>query len=105
MVFTLPSELNGIVYQNQNALYNLLFKASAETLSELALDKKYLGARIGFTSVLHTWGQNLVHHKSIRLHYKPLHFGKGRRFNPHSPHIIHRSFVQWQLSNVRQLQM
>jgi hypothetical protein len=56
VVFTLPDELNGIVYQNQRAMYNLLFKASAETLSELALDKGYLGARIGFTSVLHTWG-------------------------------------------------
>ncbi len=65
VVFTLPSELNGIVYQNQTALYNLLFKASAETLSELALDKKYLGARIGFTSVLHTWGQNLMHHPHV----------------------------------------
>lgn len=65
VVFTLPSELNGIAYQNQKALYNLLFKASAETLSELALDKKYLGARIGFTSVLHTWGQNLMHHPHV----------------------------------------
>jgi len=65
VVFTLPDELNGIVYQNQQALYNLLFRASAETLSELALDKRYLGARIGLTSVLHTWGQNLMHHPHI----------------------------------------
>jgi hypothetical protein len=65
VVFTLPDELNGIVYQNQQALYNLLFMASAETLSELALDKRYLGAKIGLTSVLHTWGQNLMHHPHI----------------------------------------
>ena len=65
VVFTLPDQLNGIVYQNQQILYNLLFRASAETLSELALDKRYLGARIGFTSVLHTWGQNLMHHPHI----------------------------------------
>lgn len=65
VVFTLPSELNGIVYQNQKALYNLLFKASSETLSELAFDQKYLGARIGLTSVLHTWGQNLMHHPHV----------------------------------------
>lgn len=65
VVFTLPDELNGIVYQNQQSMYNLLFKASAETLSELALDKRYLGARTGFTSVLHTWGQNLMHHPHV----------------------------------------
>lgn len=65
VVFTLPDGLNGIVYQNQQALYNLLFRASAETLSELALDRRYLGARAGFTSVLHTWGQNLMHHPHV----------------------------------------
>jgi hypothetical protein len=65
VVFTLPNDLNSIVYQNQQLLYNLLFKASAETLSELAQDKRYLGATIGFTSVLHTWGQNLMHHPHV----------------------------------------
>ena len=65
VVFTLPDDLNGIVYQNQQLLYNLLFKASAETLSELAQDKRHLGATIGFTSVLHTWGQNLMYHPHI----------------------------------------
>ena len=54
-----------MIYQNQKALYTLLFKAVAETLTELASDKKYLGAKIGFTSVLHTWGQNLMHHPHI----------------------------------------
>lgn len=65
VVFTIPDTLNTIVFQNQRELYNLLFKASAETLSELASDKKYLGAKIGHTSVLHTWGQNLMHHPHI----------------------------------------
>ncbi len=65
VVFTVPAELNSVIYQNQQALYNLLFCAAAETLQELAADKRYLGATIGFTSVLHTWGQNLMHHPHI----------------------------------------
>ncbi|MDR3587205.1 MAG: IS91 family transposase [Desulfosporosinus sp.] len=64
-VFTIPDTLNSIVYQNQKEVYALLFKVVAETLAELAADKKYLGAKIGFTSVLHTWGQNLMHHPHI----------------------------------------
>lgn len=54
VVFTVPSELRPVFYQNQSALYNLLFKAAAETLQALAANKKYLGARLGFTSILHT---------------------------------------------------
>jgi hypothetical protein len=54
-----------MAYQNQETVYTLLFKTVAETLTELAHDKKYLGAKIGFTSVLHTWGQNLMHHPHI----------------------------------------
>jgi hypothetical protein len=46
--------------QNKKLLYDLLFRASAETLLEIALDPKHLGAEIGFLSVLHTWGQNLL---------------------------------------------
>jgi hypothetical protein len=65
VVFTIPDTLNLVVYQNQRELYALLFKAVAETLSELASNKKYLGAKLGFTSVLHTWGQNLMHHPHI----------------------------------------
>lgn len=64
-VFSIPAELNHIVYQNQKDLYNILFKAVSETLKELAKDKKFLGADIGFTCVLHTWGQNLMHHPHI----------------------------------------
>jgi hypothetical protein len=65
VVFSIPDILNLMVYQNQKELYTLLFKAVAETLAELASDKKYLGAKLGFTSVLHTWGQNLMHHPHI----------------------------------------
>jgi predicted Zn-ribbon and HTH transcriptional regulator len=65
VVFTIPDTLNLMAYQNQKTVYTLLFKAVAETLDELASDKKYLGAKIGFSSVLHTWGQNLMHHPHI----------------------------------------
>jgi hypothetical protein len=65
VVFTIPDTLNLMMYQNQKELYTLLFKASSETLAELASDKKYLGAKLGFTSILHTWGQNLMHHPHI----------------------------------------
>jgi len=65
VVFTIPDSLNSMTYQNQKAIYTLLFKTVAETLTELASDKKYLGAKIGFTSVLHTWGQNLIHHPHV----------------------------------------
>lgn len=65
VVFTIPDTLNPVAYQNQKIVYNILFKAAAETLSELAADKKYLGAQIGFTEILHTWGQNLMHHPHI----------------------------------------
>ena len=65
MVFTIPDTPNLVTYQNQRTKYNLMFKVVAETLTELASDKKYLGARIGFSSVLHTWGQALMHHPHI----------------------------------------
>lgn len=65
VVFTLPSELNQITLQNQSVVYTLLFKAVSETLKELASDEKYLGAKLGLTTVLHTWGQNLSYHPHI----------------------------------------
>ena len=65
VVLTIPSELNSLVFQNQKVMYNILFKSVSETLTELASDKKYFGAKIGFTSILHTWGQNLMHHPHI----------------------------------------
>lgn len=65
IVFTVAQELNSIIYSNQEKMYKLLFKCSAETLKELSLDKKYLGANIGHTAVLHTWGQNLSFHPHV----------------------------------------
>src|SRR5271169_5143149 len=67
IVFTLPHELSALALQNKRLLYDLLFRASAATLLELARDPKHLGAEIGFLGVLHTWGQNLQHHPHI--HY------------------------------------
>jgi ribosomal protein L32 len=65
IVFTLPNSLNDLVLRNKQIMYSLLFKASSETLKELAADPKYLGANIGFISILHTWGQNLMDHPHI----------------------------------------
>lgn len=65
VVFTLPDIINAVTYQNQKVVYTILFKAAAETLSELAADKKYLGAQIGVTAILHTWGQTLMHHPHL----------------------------------------
>ena len=65
VVFTLPDTLRPVFYQNQPKLYSLLFRAVSETLLELAADKKYLGAALGFNSILHTWGQNLSYHPHV----------------------------------------
>lgn len=65
VVFTIPEELNMLAYQNQKVVYKILFDAVAGTLLELTADPKHLGAQIGFTSILHTWGQNLMHHPHI----------------------------------------
>lgn len=67
VVFTIPDLVNPIAYQNPEVVYTILFKAAAETLAELAADPKYLGAQIGFTEILHTWGQNLVHHPHVHV--------------------------------------
>src|SRR5882757_2165031 len=60
VVFTLPHELNPLCQYNPEVLYGLLFQASAATLLEVAADPKHLGAGIGFLSIMHTWGQNLL---------------------------------------------
>src|ERR1700731_591031 len=67
VVFTLPAALRDIAYQNKAVVYDLLFKASAETMLTIAADPKHLGARIGFISVLHTWGSALVHHPHVHM--------------------------------------
>ena len=65
LVFTLPAAIGTIAYQNKAAVYDLLFRASAETLTTIAADPRHLGARIGITAVLHTWGSALTHHPHI----------------------------------------
>jgi hypothetical protein len=65
VVFTVPDSLNPLALQNQKVFYSILFKAASETLLELSRDPKYLGAEIGFISVLHTWGQNLMDHPHV----------------------------------------
>lgn len=65
VVFTLPEQLKPLVLKNRRVLYNLLFQSAAQTLLELAADPKRLGAQIGFTAVLHTWGQNLLFHPHL----------------------------------------
>ena len=65
VVFTLPHELSWLALNNKKIIYDLLFRASATTLLEVAADPKHLGAEIGFLSVLHTWGQNLQDHPHI----------------------------------------
>ena len=65
VVFTLPHELSWLALQNKQLVYDLLFRASATTLLEIAADPKQLGATLGFLSVLHTWGQNLLHHPHV----------------------------------------
>ena len=67
LVFTLPAAIADIAYQNKAAIYDILFKASAETLMTIAADPKHLGARIGVISVLHTWGSALTHHPHIHM--------------------------------------
>ena len=67
LVFTLPSAIADIAYQNKAVIYNLLFKVSAETLITIAADPKHLGARIGVLSVLHTWGSALTHHPHVHM--------------------------------------
>jgi hypothetical protein len=67
VVFTLPAEIARVAYWNKRALYGLLFKASAETVMTIAADPRRLGARVGMTSVLHTWGSALTHHPHIHM--------------------------------------
>ena len=66
VVFTLPHELNSLIYSNQRILYSLLHKCSSETLLELSANKKYLGATPGIIQILHTWNQTLDYH--VHMH-------------------------------------
>jgi hypothetical protein len=65
VVFTVPDQIAAIAYQNKARVYGILFRATAETLRVIAADPHHLGAEIGFFAVLHTWGQNLLHHPHL----------------------------------------
>ncbi len=65
VVFTVPDEVAVIAFQNKPVVYDILFRAASETLRTIAADPVHLGAEIGFLSVLHTWGQNLLHHPHL----------------------------------------
>jgi len=67
VVFTLPARIADIAYTNKAVIYDLLLRASAETLLTIAADRKHLGARIGMTSVLHTWGSAMTHHPHVHI--------------------------------------
>jgi hypothetical protein len=67
VVFTLPAEVGAIAFQNKALIYHLLFRAASDTMQIIAADPKHLGARIGITGVLHTWGSALTHHPHIHM--------------------------------------
>lgn len=65
VVFTIPGELNPLALRNKKVVFNILFAAASQTLLTIARDDKHLGAQVGFTTVLHTWGQNLLFHPHL----------------------------------------
>jgi hypothetical protein len=67
LVFTLPAPIADIAYQNKRVIYDMLMKASAETMIAIARDPKHLGAKIGITAVLHTWGSAMTHHPHVHM--------------------------------------
>ena len=67
MVFTVPAPVADLAYQNKDVIYDILFRASAETMLTIAADAKHLGARIGITSVLHSWGSAMTHHPHVHM--------------------------------------
>ena len=67
VVFTLPAAIADIAYQNKAVIYDILFTAAAETMLAIAADPKHLGARIGITAVLHTWGSAMTHHPHVHM--------------------------------------
>ena len=67
VVFTLPAEVADIAFHNKALVYDLLFRAASETMLTIAADRKHLGARIGITAVLHTWGSAMTHHPHVHM--------------------------------------
>jgi hypothetical protein len=67
VVFTLPAEIADIAWQNKAVVYDLLFRAASEAMTTIAADPRHLGARIGITAVLHTWGSAMTHHPHVHM--------------------------------------
>ena len=67
VVFSIPAELADIAFHNKAVMYDLLFRAASETMLTIAADRRHLGARIGITAVLHTWGSALTHHPRVHI--------------------------------------
>ncbi|RWA84902.1 IS91 family transposase [Mesorhizobium sp.] len=67
VVFTLPAEVADVAFQNKAMVYDLLFRAASETMMTIAADPQHLGARIGITAVLHTWGSAMTHHPHVHM--------------------------------------
>jgi hypothetical protein len=78
IVFTVPHQLSPLMLQNKRLLYNLLFRCASATLLEVAANVKWLGAEIGFLSILHTWGQTLTHHPHLHCVVPAGGFASGR---------------------------
>lgn len=78
IVFTVPHQLSQLMLQNKRLLYNLLFRCASATLMEVAANPKWLGAEIGFLSILHTWGQTLTHHPHLHCVVPAGGFAPGR---------------------------
>jgi len=89
VVFTLPHRLNPLIRVNQRRLYDLLFQTAAQTLQEFARDPNHLGAEIGITAVLHTWGQTLTEH----VHVHCVVTGGGVSLDGTQWHACHRRFL------------
>jgi len=107
VVFTLPAQIADIAYQNQTVVYDLLLRVSAQTLLTIAADPKHLGAQLGITSVLHTWGSALVHHPHAHC-IVPGGGLKGERWVPCKPgfflsvRVLSRLFRRLFLAAIRQ---
>ena len=86
VVFTLPHELHSVILQNEADVYNLLFRAVADTLLEVGANPEHLGAEIGFFGILHTWGQNLLFHPHLHCVIP------GGGLSPDHSHWIHPKF-------------
>jgi hypothetical protein len=82
VVFTMPAPIADIAYYNKAVIYGILFKAAAETLITIAADPKHLGARIGLTAVLHSWGSAMTHHPHVHI------IVPGGGFSPDGQHWI-----------------